>query len=284
MNAICYSGDLLPRWAVMWILAAAWFGLGKAMMVRTMRGRLVGMELAGFLFGWVGMDARPFVVLHDKEPGRLAPVKHRMTGAGCPGSLVGTAAQIFLGVALLWVVARYFTAPLAQGWCGMMGLILLLHFGLFRALAHFWRMLGIGVTPIMNNPVAATSLAEFWGRRWNRAFRDLVHPFVFRPVARRWGKTAALWTCFLVSGFVHDLIISVSAGAGYGLPTAYFLLQAAGIIWERRLFRAGPTKTSLLPRWLFTHAFTALPAFFLFHPPFVERVMVPFFHAIGALP
>ena len=93
-------------------------------------------------------------------------------------------------------------------------------------------------------------------------------------------------------------MISVPAGAGFGLPTGYFLLQALGITLER--WRQGvmasshhtPDKVTagsrhsltIVPHWLFTHAFTALPAFFLFHPPFVERVMLPFFHAIGALP
>jgi alginate O-acetyltransferase complex protein AlgI len=135
----------------------------------------------------------------------------------------------------------------------------------------------------MNRPAAATSLTEFWGCRWNRAFRDLAHRFIFHPVARRWGATAALWASFAVSGLAHELIISVPAGGGYGLPTAYFLLQAFGIMVERRVFKSLPVEQRV-PRWLLTHAFTALPAFFLFHPPFVERVMTPFFHAIGALP
>jgi hypothetical protein len=107
---------------------------------------------------------------------------------------------------------------------------------------------------------------------------------VFRPVARRFGLGTALWTSFAVSGLVHELVISVPAGAGSGLPTAYFLLQAAGITLERRVFRGAMTAERRTSRWLFTHAFTALPAFFLFHPPFVERVMIPFLHAIGALP
>jgi alginate O-acetyltransferase complex protein AlgI len=190
---------------------------------------------------------------------------------------------VTLGAALLWIVARHFTSPLVQGWCGMIGLILCLHFGLFRLLALAWRNLEVEVTPIMNRPVAAVSLSEFWGRRWNLAFRDLVFPLVFRPVAQRLGKAAALWAVFLTSGLVHESIISVPAGAGYGWPTAYFLWQALGITLEKRLFPV-PAAASVTARWLFTHSFTALPAFFLFHPPFVERVMVPFFHAIGALP
>jgi alginate O-acetyltransferase complex protein AlgI len=43
-------------------------------------------------------------------------------------------------------------------------------------------------------------------------------------------------------------------------------------------------RAPFLRRWLRTHAFTLLPVFILFHPPFVERVMVPFFQFIGALP
>jgi alginate O-acetyltransferase complex protein AlgI len=144
----------------------------------------------------------------------------------------------------------------------------------------------------MRFPVGASSLSEFWGRRWNLAFRDLAHRLVFAPVTRRWGHQAALWASFAASGLAHELVISVPAGAGFGLPTAYFLLQALGITLERKADTPvrhqagsdGSARASFLRRWLRTHAFTLLPAFILFHPPFVERVMVPFFRVIGALP
>jgi hypothetical protein len=35
--------------------------------------------------------------------------------------------------------------------------------------------------------------------------------------------------------------------------------------------------------WGFMFIFTAGPAYWAFHPPFVEQVMVPFFKVIGAL-
>jgi alginate O-acetyltransferase complex protein AlgI len=253
-------GDL-PRWAIMWLTIGGLFFLSK---VAVLRGSgLRGWKLAGFTFFWAGMDAAPF---HDgarKWTGRILPL------LGWP--LINT----LLGAALLWGLARHMPHPLAAGWIGMAGLILTLHFGLLGLLAVAWRALGVAVTPIMRFPIAATSLADFWGRRWNLPFRDLAHRFIFKPVARRAGHKAALWAVFIVSGLVHELVNSVPAGAGYGLPTAYFLLQALGITLERK---------RPAPAWLRTHAFTVLPAFILFHPPFVERVLVPFFRVIGALP
>ena len=225
-------------------------------------------------------------------PPRSAPAPRRRTSISTADVLWPLACAI-LGAVLLWGVARWFTHPLAAGWVGMVGLILLLHFGTFGLLAAAWRANGIPVTPIMRFPVGAASLSEFWGRRWNLAFRDLAHRVVFAPVSHRWGHKAALWASFAASGLAHELVISVPAGAGYGLPTSYFLLQALGVTLERS---AGtPVRNELktadksvrapfLRRWLRTHAFTVLPAFILFHPPFVERVMVPFFRVIGALP
>jgi len=170
-----------------------------------------------------------------------------------------------------------------RGWAGMIGLILLLHFGSFHVVALVWQRLGVDARPIMSAPLHATSLSEFWGRRWNLGFRQLTYDFVFRPLQRAWGAWAATMAVFLVSGLIHELVISVPARGGYGLPTAYFLAQAAGVAVERS--RAG-RRWGLgrgMRGWLFMAACTAGPAFWLFHPPFVLRVIVPFMKAVRAL-
>jgi alginate O-acetyltransferase complex protein AlgI len=262
---------------MMWLLAGALFFAGK---VASLRGaRLSGWRRAAFVLGWVGMDTGPFREGREK-------------GAGHPLSWYRPLLNIFIGIVLIWGGARWFTHPLAAGWVGMVGLIFLLHFGIFGVLARVWHAAGVPVAPIMHCPVASTSLTEFWGRRWNLAFRDLAHRFVFMPVSRYAGHAAALWASFAASGLAHELVISVPAGAGFGLPTSYFLMQALGITLERKADTPVRSHRNIADRsvpltrwrWLRTHAFTVLPAFVLFHPPFVERVMVPFFHVIGALP
>ena len=57
----------------------------------------------------------------------------------------------------------------------MLGLILLLHFGSFELIALFWQSRGVNAKPIMSAPLRATSLAEFWGKRWNLGFRQFSH-------------------------------------------------------------------------------------------------------------
>ena len=84
---------------------------------------------------------------------------------------------------------------------------------------------------------------------------------------------------FAVSGLIHELVISLPAGAGYGLPTGYFLLQGLAVLAGRQwnVLRNG------ISGWVFTMLVVAGPAYWLFHPPFIKNVILPFMRAIGAL-
>ena len=88
---------------------------------------------------------------------------------------------------------------------------------------------------------------------------------------------------FVASGLIHDLVISVPARGGYGLPTVYFILQGLGVMLERSTLgrRLGVQKG--IAAWLFLLVVAAVPAFWLFHPPFVRRVILPFMQAVHAL-
>jgi len=266
----------MPAWALMWLLAFAiyagckwltWHAARDAARAAT-RGRNMG-----YLLAWPGMDARRF--LDSLKTTR--PCSRREIAESC--------IQMLCGALLLWGAARLLPAtwPLGQGWLGMIGLLLLLHFGLFALLATAWRAGGVAADPIMNAPLRATSLGDFWANRWNRGFHRLAYDFVYRPAVRRIGPHPAMLLAFLASGVVHDLVISLPAGGGFGLPTAYFIMQGLGVLIERSAVgrRAG-LRRGVRGR-CFTLIVTTVPAAMVFHPAFVLNVMRPFMIAIGAL-
>jgi alginate O-acetyltransferase complex protein AlgI len=87
---------------------------------------------------------------------------------------------------------------------------------------------------------------------------------------------------FLLSGVIHELVISLPARGGYGLPTGYFFLQGLGIASERS--QRG-RRLGLGAGWrgrLFTMLVAAGPVYWLFPPVFVHRVVLPMLRAIGA--
>jgi hypothetical protein len=165
----------------------------------------------------------------------------------------------------------------------MTGLVFVLHFGIFHLLSLAWRTAGVDAAPLMRNPLRATSVGEFWGRRWNTAFHELAVRFTFKPLRPSLGLAGATLLVFVVSGVIHELVISVPAAGGYGLPTIYFVLQGLGLLGER----GGLGHRLGLGRgwrgWMFTVLVTAGPAWWLFPPPFVGNVILPMLAAIGAI-
>ena len=258
---------ILPAWGFMWAMAGAiflgckWLTLCSAKM---RLGAVCPLRAAAYLLTWPGMDAERF--LSWSVPAHLATPEFIKTAAAA-------LARVAVGALLLFVIARRAADPLLAGWIGMIGFVLLLHFGLFDLVSAAWRKLRIDAPPIMNAPLRSKTVAEFWGRRWNAAFNQLAMKLVFRPIARRSNAAVATLSAFGVSGLVHELVISLPAGGGYGLPTVYFLLQGAALLVERRL---GSSR-------LLTIVVVAAPAFWLFHPPFVRHVILPFMQAVGAL-
>jgi hypothetical protein len=196
------------------------------------------------------------------------------------------ALKTLLGAMLIWVVARtaYPERPLLTGWLGMLGLILVLHFGTFHLLSLASRRHRANATRVMRGPLVASSLADFWGRRWNTAVHELASRCTFRPLRPAFGVTGVTLLVFLASGVIHELVISVPAHGGYGLPTGYFLIQGLGVAGERT--RAGRRMGLGHGRrgWLFTLFVTAGPAFWFFPQPFVYNVVLPMLAVIGAIP
>jgi hypothetical protein len=263
----------LPAWAVMWLLSGSIFATCKWITWRDAGvARAPFARQAAYLFAWPGMDAAAFVGAPAVRPPR-------------PAEWIRGAAMTGMGVALFFGAARLagHGRPLLAGWTGLIGVALMLHFGAFQLLSCGWRQAGLGAAPLMRTPVHSTSLGEFWGRRWNTAFRDLTHRFVFVPLRSRLGSRTGLLVGFLCSGVLHDVVISGPAAGGYGGPTVFFAAQGLGVLAER-----SPVGRRLgLGRGWRGRAFTAatllLPLPLLFHIPFVTRVVVPFMNALGAL-
>ncbi len=230
------------------------------------------LAMPGYLFAWPGMESRPFLGRRERRGARA-----REWG--------WAVARMILGVGMVWVAVRASGGErrLAVGWLGMVGVVVFLHFGLFDLLALGWNAAGVRVKRVMQNPAASVSLAEFWGKRWNSAFNELVFRLAFRPLARKWGSIAATMGVFLISGLIHEAVITVPARGGYGLPTAYFLAQGAGVCLER----SGGGKALGLGRgWrgrIFAIGMTAGPAFWLFPPVFVRNVVLPMLRAFGGI-
>ena len=258
-----------PAWVQMWAITLA---LGIAFKWLAWRDALAHglcpspVRALLWFTVWPGMDGRAFLD-ETKRPNPPAFAEWLWaTGA------------ILLGASLIWWVTPSLVVShtMAAAWVGMVGIVLMAHFGIIRVLSLLCRSQGINAFPIMNSPAAAASLADFWGARWNTGFSIPARRLLLQPLARRHGAGVAVLVVFLVSGLIHELVISLPAHGGYGLPTLYFLLQWAGLVCERSRGGRGSGLGAGLIGWLFTACLTIAPLYWLFHPAFANRVVLPF--------
>jgi hypothetical protein len=212
--------------------------------------------------GWLGM--RPSLFEQRRESDRNGARSLALHGLQ----------TLLLGIALFVIAAVSARAPFPLSTrriivtiCLMPALSLILHFGFFDILAAIYRLRGVAAPKLFRAPLSARSLSEFWSRRWNVGFSEMIALVVHRPLRRVAGDRVALCASFLASGLLHELAISVPVHSGYGLPTAYFLLHGSLVAIERKLGRA--------PGRVWTLFWLAAPLPLVFHFPFLRGVIWP---------
>jgi len=114
-----------------------------------------------------------------------------------------------------------------------------------------WLPSGRVLPSIHNRPWQARSIASFWGSRWNLWYSDWSRQAIFQPVRCR--PALALVLAFAVSGLLHEWVINVplyfiTGRAPFGTMIIYFLLQAVGVLVERRF--KSHSAWSLVFTWL----------------------------------
>lgn len=139
------------------------------------------------------------------------------------------------------------------------------HFGALRVLKGGLRAGGFPVRTLFPNVLKARGIGDFWGRRWNVGYSQMMQRLVGRPVGNRAGAGAGLMAVFIGSGLLHELAITLPVQSGYGLPTLYFTLHGLLTLLEKWWGRPVGTVPALLA--------VALPVGWLFPPAFQTEVI-----------
>lgn len=165
--------------------------------------------------------------------------------------------RALLQLSVLAAVYRYVTPEIRrfpwwlQSYLAIPGFWLLLE--AIGGLCQFlWLPSGRLVPAVNNRPWLAASLTDFWGRRWNRVIGDWLRQVVFMPLRRR--PRPAMAATFLVSGVLHELLVSLPLQIVYGRNVwgwmiAYFLVQYAAIELDRAFLSPFPVLRRLF-LWL----------------------------------
>ena len=160
----------------------------------------------------------------------------RIIGRFVVEGLVGGAALLFL----LHIAQAQHPPGAVIALCRLVaGIILLYTLAEFlKDFVHFCFLAsGAAMRPIHNTPIAARSLRDFWGKRWNRAVSAWLRRFVFLPLARQRRPDLGLLCACLVSGVLHAWVALVALGAFAAFELAVFFgLQGVFILAEDRLY------------------------------------------------
>ncbi|CAH8314254.1 unnamed protein product [Eruca vesicaria subsp. sativa] len=87
-------------------------------------------------------------------------------------------------------------------------------------------ILGCDLEPVFDEPYLATSLQDFWGRRWNPMVSSLLRSAIYAPLVGKSKSDLAMFiggfTTFVISGLIHELLFFHTSG--YEMPSGEITL------------------------------------------------------------
>ncbi|KAK9942665.1 hypothetical protein M0R45_008318 [Rubus argutus] len=130
-------------------------------------------------------------------------------------------------------------------------LYLALEIGFALSVALPQALFGFELEPHFNEPYLATSLQDFWGRRWNLVITNTLRPLVYHPIRRistdKGGATCGatvtarppgspilpVIAVFVISGLMHELFFYyVTRARPTGEMMCFFVLQGVCLAIE----------------------------------------------------
>ncbi len=112
---------------------------------------------------------------------------------------------------------------------------------------------GLDYDDPFDNPLAARTPGEFWGRRWNTWVNHMLYLYVFVPLGGRRKPLRGTLAAFAISGALHEGFVVVGTRDVTGWMGGFFLVQGVLVVATsqspsfRRLARRAPVLT-----WAFT--------------------------------
>jgi hypothetical protein len=179
------------------------------------------------------------LVLHDLRLDgslRRRPTRELRFALLATSALAGAGAGACLALAT-W--SAQLTEPLLQALvrygAGVVATYLMVE-AVVRALGFIYRGAGLAPPRLHDHPIVSRSLAEFWGRRWNRIVGTWLRAVGFVPLMARGYPRLGIATAFLLSAALHFYFTWPALGPALALMMAsFFVLQLPFVALERVL-------------------------------------------------
>ena len=267
--SILLTASQSPTYKMIAIASLQLLSMKVIVMVESYSGKngLNVLQWLAFSLGWFGMRPQLFEAFPSKPLSGVMPFVWK----GISRIIIG----ITLLILSVYLQKNYSNVYFLYEVVMLVGLSFILHFGILNLSTASWRFSGVDVKELFRSPYKATSLKEFWGKRWNMAFSEMTAIVVYKPLKLYYGISAAMIASFLVSGLLHEIAISFPVETGYGLPFLYFVLHGSAMYAEDK----SPAVKRITAHPVFSHvwvfAWLMLPMPLLFHHTFIAEVAEP---------